>query len=186
MSIYGEAIGSLAGNAVQLLDDREETALYNDTYNKWSSFYTKRENTRRQMDTLGFGIQHLNKEGVLSDDRIRNEQDNKEGKIAVSAAAAGLRGSSVHSNTYQTKVTEAFSLRDSEAKREEKRKGYLEQNRQLRYNLNNMKEPEDKKKDNPWLAAIGSSASIVSSQEFADGVVNAWDSGAEAWGSEAN
>lgn len=186
MSYWGMAAGAVAGNVVSLLDRSDDRAVYDATYDAYMKRYTQMKNVMNQINVTELNITQLQQEKLMTDNMIRMAQDEAEAARKVSAATAGVQGSSVGQSITQTEMNKNLTLSKNRRNWENRKDQYVEQAKQLRYTMETIPQVRPLQKTNPYLKVLADVAPLLGAQEFGDAVAQAWDKGSELWSQDSD
>ena len=112
---------------IQALAGTEADRVYDQTYNQVYANEAKKANIRNAMHTANLNLASIQKDKVLTNTKVRMQQDEAEAAATVAAATAGVEGGSVDDILYETERNEAMAINAAEQRADQASEGQLAQ-----------------------------------------------------------
>lgn len=172
---YQSLVGTTLSGLTSLFDKTSTRQTWNETYDAWSEKLAAHKSVMSQVNANELGLTELGRRKMLSQNRIRMNQDDAEASAKISAAVGGVQGGSVNSSIQQTKVNMGLAIGASNDEYHAQKMEYKDRAYQLSYNQLGIPQVRKKRMKNIWLDTAAKMAPIIGSKEFMNRVVNSWD-----------
>jgi hypothetical protein len=139
-------------------------AAYNEAYNAQAQKYA----TLDAKTTAESNISAINQDKILSNIDIQMSQQEAEASAQVSAAVAGVSGSSVDAGMYQIGANASMQVAQAEAKADQLTEQQLASVNSAQTNYNSIQDPHSASAFEAGIAGVGQAVGSMSSQDFAN------------------
>jgi len=162
--LYGQAVQSGMGSlSLAITGESAQTiAAYNEAYNKQAQKYA----TLDAKNTAESNISAINQDKILSNVQIQMNQQEAEAAAQVSAAVAGVEGSSVDAGMYQIGANASMQVAQAEAKADQLTEQQLANVSGAQTGYNSVPATQSTSAFEAGLSGLGQAVGSMSSDDF--------------------